>query len=61
MLKAILTFHYEALAALENGKALKDLIGLPIKEKIGKAKMVEEKNLATLEKLPQEIKSEINK
>jgi V/A-type H+-transporting ATPase subunit A len=61
MLKAILVFHNEALAALEAGKLLKDLISLPIKEKIAKSKMVEEKNLAVLEKLPQEIKSEINK
>ncbi|MDX9892862.1 MAG: V-type ATP synthase subunit A [Patescibacteria group bacterium] len=61
MLKAILTFHHEGVAALENGKALKDLVNLPIKDKIGKAKMVEEKNLANLEKLPTEIKTEINK
>ncbi len=61
MLKAILIFHHEAQAALENGKALKDLINLPVKEKIAKAKMVEEKNLVILEKLPEEIKTEINK
>ena len=61
MLKAILVFHTEALTALGEGKNLKDLINLPIKEKIGRAKMVEEKNIATLERLPEEIKSEINK
>lgn len=61
MLKAILTFHAESTEALEKGEKLKDLINLPIKEKIGKAKMVEEKNLNQLEKLVLEIKSEINK
>ena len=61
MLKAILTFHHQALTALDNGKELKDLIELPIKEKIAKAKMVEEKNLAELEKLIEEIKTEVNK
>ena len=61
MLKAILVFHHEATAALESGKVLKGLINLPIKEKISKAKMVEEKNLAGLERLPEEIKIEINK
>lgn len=61
MLKAILTFHHEALSALENGKALKDLINLPVKEKISKAKMVKEEELDKLEKLSEEIKAEINK
>ncbi len=61
MLKAILTFHHESISALESGKLLKNLVNLKIKEKIAKAKMVEEKNLAELEKLPQEIKAEINK
>lgn len=61
ILKAILTFHQEALKALEADKALKDLIALPIKEKIAKSHMVEEKNIADLEKLSEEIKAEINK
>jgi len=61
ILKAILTFHHEALAALEAGKDLKELINLPIKEKIAKCHMIEEKNLAELEKLPEEIKAEISR
>jgi len=59
MLKAILTFHQEALKALSAGKNLKDIIALPIKEKIGKAKMVEEKNLAELESLSAAIIKEL--
>jgi len=61
MLKAILTFHHEATNALDNEKLLKDLVNLPIKEKIGKAKMTKEEELDKLEKLTEEIKTEINK
>jgi len=61
ILKAILTFHHEALAALEAGKALKDLINLPVKEKIAKSHMITEENIAELEKLPEVIKAEVNK
>ncbi|MBU1164305.1 V-type ATP synthase subunit A [Patescibacteria group bacterium] len=61
MLKAILTFHHEGIKALDAGKELKQLIELPIKDKIAKAKMIEEKNMSELEKLTEQIKSEINK
>jgi len=61
LLKAILTFYSESLAALDAGKELKDLINLPVKEKIGKAKMIREDNLVELEKLIEEIKSQVSK
>jgi len=61
LLKAILTFHHQGLKALEAGKTLKDLVELPVKEKIAKAKMVEEKDISELEKLTEEIKTVINK
>ena len=61
LLKLILTFHKEGVTALENEKALKDIIALPVKEKIGKAKMIEENNLVELENLVNEIKTEFSK
>jgi len=61
MIKVILTFHQESLKALEAGRELKELIELPVKDKIGKAKMVKEENMSEFEKLAEEIKKEINK
>ncbi len=61
ILKAILTFHNQALTALEGGKELEKLVELSVKEKIAKAKMTKENNLGELEKLVEEIKSSINK
>lgn len=55
MLKAILTFHQKGLEALERGVDLKAILALPIKEKIARAKFVEEKKMADLEKLVGEI------
>jgi len=61
VLKSILTFHHEALTALEKEVPLKDLIDMPIKEKIAKSHMITEERIAELEKLPEEIKTEVNK
>lgn len=60
LVKLILTFHQEGVVALESGKSLKNLIALSSKEKIGKAKMVKENDIKKLEKLIDEIKSEIS-
>lgn len=60
LLKLILTFHNEGVSALERGKNLKDLISLPIKEELGKAKMVAEENQSQLKMLIEGIKTEIN-
>ena len=55
MLKAIMTLHESALAALDSGKTVKDLAGLPQKEKIARAKLVPESKLSELEELIEEI------
>ena len=60
LLKMILTFHKESLMALENKKNLKDIINLPVKERIGRAKMTPEDKIEELEILIEDIKSEIN-
>ena len=59
LLKLILTFHEEGLSALEDGKDLKKLISLPVKEKISRARMTDENELSQLEALLKEIKKEI--
>lgn len=59
MLKAILTFHEKGTEAVEKGKTLKDLISLPVKEKIAFAKLVPENDMANLENLVSEIENVI--
>ncbi|MFH1401399.1 MAG: V-type ATP synthase subunit A [Parcubacteria group bacterium] len=61
MLKAILIFHEFALLALQNGKTLEELVGLPIKEKISSAKSVPEKDLNELKSLIVKIEETVNK
>lgn len=42
MLKLILDFHHKAAAMLEKGKVLKEVLDLPVREKIGRAKYIPE-------------------
>lgn len=61
ILKSILTFHHEALQALENGsKTIKQITSLPVKEQIGKARMVPETELDKITNLTSTIKEQIN-
>ena len=60
ILKSILTFHQEALVALENGKSIKEITALPVKEKIARARMIKEENIAEIERLIADIKAQIN-
>ena len=59
LLKNILTFHQEALQALDQEIRLADIVSLPIKEKVGRAKMIPEEKLSEIEQLEQEIKTAI--
>ncbi|MAF13408.1 MAG: V-type ATP synthase subunit A [Parcubacteria group bacterium] len=62
ILKTILTYHHESLAALEAGnKNIKDITGSPLKDRISRTRMIEEKNISEIDKLTEDIKSEINK
>lgn len=60
LLKLILTFHRECLTALDNGKELKSLTSLPVREKIAKAKSIGEDDLGRFEDILTEIKNEIH-
>ena len=61
MLKAILIFHEQAMAKLDSGKKLSEIMenAKEIKIEIGKAKMCKENELSKLEKLVGRIKSTI--
>ncbi|MEW6189559.1 MAG: V-type ATP synthase subunit A [Actinomycetota bacterium] len=59
MLKLIMTFHHQALQALEDGKPLQDILNTPIREKIAKAKYVPEGELETFGELEKEVISEL--
>lgn len=60
MMKLILGFYHEAVAALSDGVELNDLLKLPVREQIGRAKYIEESNLDRLDEIARNIKKEIN-
>ena len=60
MMKLILGFYHEATAALGDGVELNDLLKLPVREQIGRAKYVEEAYLDRLDEIQRNIKKEIN-
>ena len=59
LLKNILQFHKSAENALDKGVKLSEIVALPVKEKVARAKMVPEEKIAELEKLEQEIKQAV--
>ena len=59
MLKLIIENDKLCRNALSKGVELEDLILLPIKEKIGRSKYIEEKDLASFDELFKEMKQEI--
>lgn len=60
MMKLILDFYHQGLDALENGVELDDLLRLPVREQIGRAKYVEESHLDNLDEIQRNIKKQIN-
>ena len=60
MMKLILGFYHEGTAALSDGVELNDLLKLPVREQIGRAKYVEEAHLDKLDEIQRNIKKEIN-
>ncbi|HHW69822.1 MAG TPA: V-type ATP synthase subunit A [Clostridiales bacterium] len=59
MLKLILTFHKEAKQALDEGVEFNELISLPVRERIGRAKYISEENLEELDDIMGEIREQI--
>lgn len=61
MLKLILLFYDEAQRALKNGIYLNEILNLPAREKITRAKNISEKELDTFDKIEEEIKEAVSK
>ncbi len=60
LLKNILQFHKSAENALDKGVKLSEIVALPVKEKVARAKMIPEEKIDELEKLEQEIKQAVS-
>ena len=61
MLKLIFDFDKYARQAIENGALYSELIALPVREKIGRSKYIEEKEIKELDEIAEEIKREVSK
>lgn len=59
MLKTILLFHKEALAAVGRGVPIQNIVALPVKEEIGKMKYIPQDEFAA--KKCEEIQAAITK
>lgn len=59
MLKLIMTFHQTALEAIEKGLAVKDIFSAKVREKITRAKLIDEEKLGEFDKIEKEIKKEL--
>jgi V/A-type H+/Na+-transporting ATPase subunit A len=60
LLKTVLAFYYEGEKAIKKGLEIDKLIDIPVREKIGRAKFIPEKELERLDNLERELKEEIN-
>ncbi len=56
MLNLILSFNKQGLAALEKNVDIEDVLELTVREKIGRAKYIEEKDLAIFDDIDKELK-----
>lgn len=60
MMKLILGFYHSAQDALKHDVELTDILALPVREQIGRAKYVEESHMEKLDEIARNIKKEIN-
>lgn len=60
MMKLIVDSYKQSLAALEKNVDFEDLLEIPVKEKIGRAKYIPEKEIKTFDELDAEYKKEIS-
>jgi V/A-type H+-transporting ATPase subunit A len=59
MLGLILEFHHKGRQALDAGANLSDVIGLPVREKIGRAKYIPEDQLSQFTEIENELSGQI--
>lgn len=60
MMKLILGFYHAATDALDSGVELNDLLGLSVREQIGRSKYIEESHIDRFDEIERNIKKEIN-
>ena len=60
MLKLVILFKKEAERALEAGVYLNDILNLEVRDKVARAKYIEEKNISRTDEIAVEVKSAIN-
>ncbi|KAJ49705.1 V-type ATP synthase subunit A [Clostridium tetanomorphum DSM 665] len=60
MLKLVLKFGDEGERALKSGVYLKDILSLDIRDKIARAKYIEEENISNMEKIFEELVNDID-
>ncbi len=60
MLKLIILANDLGKKALEDGIDINDILSLSVKEKIGRSKYIEEKNLAEFDRIEEELKAQIS-
>ena len=60
MLKLIIEFYHQGLKALENGAELSQVINLPVRERIGRAKYIPEAQLDVLDEIMKQLRDEMS-
>ena len=60
MMRLILGFYHEAMAALDKDVELTDLLNLPVREQIGRAKYIEESHVDKFDEIERNVKKQIN-
>lgn len=61
MMDLIMLFHHECQRALERDADQEELFKLPVRDRIARARYLEESNLAELDNIEAEIKAQVNK
>jgi V/A-type H+-transporting ATPase subunit A len=59
MLKLIISLHLASLKALEEGRALGEILGVKVKERIARAKFIPEGKLEEFDHIEREITKEL--
>ena len=60
MLKMVLAFYDEGKRALDNGVYLNEILDLPVREKIARAKFIGEDKVSEIENIIDELKNNID-
>ncbi|MEG2014873.1 MAG: V-type ATP synthase subunit A, partial [Clostridia bacterium] len=61
MMKLILDCYHYGQKALKDGAEINDILSLPVREKIGRSKYIEEKDIAQFDLIEQSLKKEMSK